>query len=98
MGVICCIHLVYCWILYRAIKQIKVKIQEVDFMLTKRKLREEMVKLNCRIAELEERLCPCEEHDWKHVGSYVTTFTSGLDFDTVYQYKCKRCGKLKETI
>ena len=67
-------------------------------MVTKRKLKEEVIRLNYRIAELEERLCPGEEHDWKQVGFYVTTLTSGLDFDTVYKYKCKRCGKLKESM
>ena len=55
-------------------------------------------KLQLRIEELEERLCPCEEHDWKQVDSYCTSFTNGLDFDTVYKYKCKRCGKRIETL
>jgi hypothetical protein len=67
-------------------------------MFTKRKLKDEIQRLNYRIMELEERLCPCEEHDWKHVGSSFTTFTDGLDFDTIYKYKCRRCGKLKETM
>lgn len=67
-------------------------------MVTKRKLKDEIVKLNYRIADLEERLCPCDDHDWKHIGSYCTSFTDGLDFDTVYRYKCKRCGKTKETM
>lgn len=38
-------------------------------METKRKLNEEIIKLNYRIAELEERLCPCGSHDWKKIGS-----------------------------
>ena len=67
-------------------------------MVTKRKLREEIMKLNYRVEELEERLCPCGEHDWKQVDFYTTSFTGGLDFDVVYQYKCKRCGKTKETL
>ena len=54
-------------------------------MVTKRKLREEVIKLNYRIADLEERLCPCEEHDWKEVD---------LSTDSC-RYKCKRCGKVK---
>lgn len=65
---------------------------------TKRKLREEIVKLEYRVADLEERLCPCNEHDWKCIDSYCTSFTNGLDFDTVYKYKCKRCGKTKQTL
>lgn len=67
-------------------------------MTTKRRLKEEITKLNYRIAELEERLCPCEEHDWKVVGSCLITLTKGMDFDTIYKYKCKRCGKLKESM
>ena len=67
-------------------------------MTTKRKLQEEITRLNYRIAELEERLCPCEEHDWKIIGSHMITLTKGLDFDTVYHYKCKRCGKFKESM
>lgn len=37
--------------------------------------------LQYRIKELEERLCPCEEHDWKYIG--------------MFKYKCRRCGKEK---
>ncbi len=68
-------------------------------MVTKRELKEEITRLNYRISELEERLCPCEEHDWKEIGYYFTSYAyypTGLDFDTVYKYKCKRCGKLRE--
>ena len=49
-------------------------------------LKNEIIKLNYRIAELEDRLCPCEGHDWKQVDSYITSFTCGMDFDTVYKY------------
>lgn len=66
--------------------------------MSKRKMRDEIVKLNYRIADLEERLCPCDEHDWKHVGTSFTTFTKGLDFDNIYKYKCRRCGKTKESL
>jgi hypothetical protein len=66
--------------------------------MTKRKMREEIVRLKYRVADLEERLCPCESHDWVQTGSYFTTFTKGLDFDTVYMYKCRRCGKTKEAM
>lgn len=66
--------------------------------ITKRKMKEEIMRLNYRVADLEERLCPCEDHDWKQIGSYITSFTCGADFDTVGQYKCKRCGKTKESV
>ena len=64
--------------------------------MTKRKMREEIMRLNYRIADLEERLCPCESHDWVQVGSSFYT-TSGYDFTDVYNYKCRRCGKTKES-
>lgn len=67
-------------------------------MITKRKLREEIMRLNYRISELEEKLCPCEEHDWKKIDSYTVTFTAAIDFDTIYKYKCRRCGKTKESL
>lgn len=67
-------------------------------MLTKRKLKEENQQLKYRIIELEERLCPCEDHDWKLIGTSIITLTKGLDWDDIYKYKCKRCGKIKETM
>ena len=66
-------------------------------MITKRKLKEEITRLNYRVAELEERLCPCETHDWKLLNCCFTSY-DGVDFDTIYKYQCKRCGKLKESM
>ena len=63
--------------------------------MTKRKMREEIMRLKYRVADLEERLCPCESHDWKLVGSSFYT-TDGWDFRDTYKYRCKRCGKTKE--
>ena len=65
--------------------------------MTKRKMRDEIVRLKYRVADLEERLCPCEEHDWKHVGTSFFT-TDGHDFRDIYRYKCRRCGKTKEVM
>lgn len=64
-------------------------------MMTRRMLKEEIVRLTYRVAELEERLCPCEDHDWKKVGSHYV-FPAPQDIETVYHYKCRRCGKYKE--
>ena len=66
--------------------------------MSRRKMKEEITRLNYRVADLEERLCPCNEHDWKCIDTYTESFTNGLDFDTVYVYKCKRCGKIKRTL
>lgn len=64
--------------------------------MTKRKMKDEIVRLNYRIADLEERLCPCEDHDWVQVGSSFHT-TDGYVFTDTYKYKCRRCGKTKES-
>ena len=46
-------------------------------------------------AELEERLCPCENHDWKVIGRRTSIHDYGV-ITHVEQLKCKRCGKTKE--
>lgn len=67
-------------------------------MFGKRKLKEEIMRLKYRIADLEERLCPCEDHDWKKIDCHYTSLTNHLDLDAICTYKCRRCGKTKETI
>lgn len=63
----------------------------------KKKMRAEIVRLTYRVAELEERLCPCEQHDWKQTGF---DFSSGgpVSFADIYLYKCARCGKTIRSI
>ena len=65
-------------------------------MITKRKLKEENIRQQYRILELEELLCPCEDHDWKHVDSHVEFI--GGDLMTMHKYKCRRCLKIKESV
>lgn len=62
--------------------------------MTKRKLKYEIVRLTYRVAELEERLCPCEDHDWKKIGRH--NVFCGEDVEAIWHYKCRRCGKYKE--
>lgn len=38
-------------------------------MFGRAKLKAEIMRLTYRVADLEERLCPCEEHDWKQIKS-----------------------------
>lgn len=64
-------------------------------MVTKRKLRDEIVRLTYRVAELEERLCPCEDHDWKVIDVRIKSHYAG-DTTHIKWLKCKRCGKTKE--
>ena len=65
---------------------------------TKRKLKEENTQLRYRVAELEERLCPCEGHDWKHIGINLEGGSGMGDELTVHNYKCRRCGKVMRSI
>lgn len=67
-------------------------------MVTRRKLKAEIVKLTYRVAELEEKLCPCEQHDWVKVGYRLVGGTGRGDELPVYSYKCKRCGKQCEEL
>lgn len=54
-------------------------------------------ELEHRIAELEERLCPCQSHDWKRVDFDFTGGTGRGDETTLYTYQCSRCGKVRRT-
>lgn len=65
-------------------------------MLGRQKLRDEITRLNYRVAELEERLCPCNQHDWLQIGE-ILDWNTPLDPDTIYEYKCKRCGKIRRS-
>lgn len=66
-------------------------------MLTRRKLKAEIVRLTYRVAELEERLCPCESHTLKRVGIRFAHIAMG-EIEPIYRYKCKVCGKEMEDI
>ena len=62
---------------------------------TKRFLRDKIMHLEYRVKELEERLCPCEDHDWKRIGSH-DVWLGPMDTETVFHFKCRRCGKYAE--
>ena len=59
---------------------------------TKKKLRVAVIELSYRVAELEERLCPMNGHDYKLIDCGVTFTSMGEPMD-VETYKCSRCGK-----
>ena len=63
-----------------------------------KKLKEENTRLKYRIKELEERLCPCEEHDWKLINTEYKLGCCPSDIDMIYLYRCKRCGKHKREV
>lgn len=64
----------------------------------KKKMEAEIARLMYRVAELEERLCPCEQHKWIITRTEYDVGTSPRDITTYYTYKCKRCGKTKRTM
>lgn len=66
--------------------------------MTRRMLEAEIVRLTYRVAELEEKLCPCEQHDWVKLDFRFIGGTGRGDELTMYRYKCKKCGKQKEDI
>lgn len=61
-------------------------------MFGKRKLKDEIVRLKYRVEELEERLCPCEQHKWVQT-SIKTIYDRYGSYDNEYLYKCAVCGK-----
>jgi hypothetical protein len=61
-------------------------------MFGRAKLKAEIVRLQYRVAELEDRLCPCEEHDWKEIGWELSLGDCGVS--QIYTYKCRKCGKI----
>ena len=62
---------------------------------TRRRLREEIVILSYRVSDLEERLCPCEDHDWKVISKHTKIHDYGI-VTHEEDLKCKRCGKTKK--
>lgn len=63
-------------------------------MERKKDLKAEIVRLTYRVRELEERLCPCEQHDYICIGKEYTMITGACDCDVLRTMKCKRCGKV----
>lgn len=62
-------------------------------MFGRSKLKREILRLRYRVADLEERLCPCEGHDWVRIAAETTVGVCGPE--RICTYKCRRCGKTK---
>lgn len=61
-----------------------------------KKSNEEVTNLKNRIHELEEILCPCEQHEYIEVGKKIQTeYCAGI-IDSYYKtkYICKKCKKI----
>lgn len=59
-----------------------------------KRLERELTEAQYRIKELEERLCPCEQHDWVEIHKkFVITCPTVADGEYLRTYKCRRCGK-----
>ena len=63
-------------------------------MMFNTRLKEENRKLRNRIYELEQILCPCEQHDLVQIGRETYFGSSPADIDYIYTYQCKRCKKI----
>lgn len=61
--------------------------------MKKTKLMLENISLRARVAELEEKICPCEQHDYITLDYEFVGGTGRGDEMTIYQYKCRKCGK-----
>lgn len=59
--------------------------------MRKRDMEAEIVKLTYCVQELEERLCPCNQHDYKRVERAMVFICQ--EPETIYKYQCSRCGK-----
>lgn len=56
------------------------------------KLKTENLQLRNRIQDLEERLCPCESHNYREIHrEFIITVA---DCEILRTYKCNRCGKV----
>lgn len=66
-------------------------------MFGNKKMACEIVRLTYRVTELEERLCPCEQHQWLVIDTEYVPETDQRDMTTYHTYKCRRCGKTKRT-
>ena len=62
-------------------------------MQTKHQLREEIIRLKCRVEALEDLICPGGEHDFFTIKHWAETI-DGFDFQDYAKIKCKRCGKV----
>lgn len=63
---------------------------------TRRYLKEQIIHQEYRIKELEEKLCPCNSHEYKLISSRFVHYE--FHIDVVRRYKCKVCGKETEDI
>lgn len=58
-----------------------------------KKLKLRLLEAQYRIKELEERLCPCEQHDWVEIHKEFV-MTSSNTMEVLRKYKCKTCGNV----
>lgn len=61
-------------------------------MLFKNRIK--IIELQNRIKELEEKICPCEQHEYIEVDREFISLECG-NIDVKKRFKCRRCGKEK---
>ena len=63
-------------------------------MLRKKKMAAEIVRLTYRVQELEERLCPCEQHQWIVIDMESVYDPRGVDPKGLLDQKSRVQGAL----
>lgn len=52
-------------------------------------------ELKNRVHELEEIICPCEQHDFVKIDTFNYYDNDGFYMYTITEYICRRCKKKK---
>ena len=66
-------------------------------MITKRQLRKQTCILENRVHELEEIICPCEDHIWKKIKyRNIYGYSNILGSAIEYTYICTKCKKIRK--
>lgn len=53
-----------------------------------------IAELECRVNELEEKICPYGGHEWVEVDKICGYGKIGDPYMTIV-YRCRKCGKIK---
>lgn len=61
-------------------------------------LKKKLYNATARIKELEDIICPCEQHAWVSYGYHYDGGSGRGDQTTIYHYICKRCKKRIQSI
>ena len=55
-----------------------------------------ILALEHRVKDLEERICPCGQHEWKRIGTEYVWWSGTIE--AIHRYKCAKCGKERDDL